>query len=376
MRKFYFVILGLAILLNACNSTKENISIQTEPAKPTTFGRAQATKEDSINAESYYKRGLMCYNENLLDLAILYLNISTQLNPKHAQAYNLLGLALTANDNRDQAALKFKKAIELKPDYAEAYNNLAVIYESNNPKEAIYNFGKAIEFGLKTAKIFNSRGLLYYQQESFDQAIKDFTRAIELSKSAQAYYNRALVYDKAYQDGIVITDTMASAKRDTVSLKEQIGKAKTGMSFMESYYWDLGFSSKKLFITSPTFIKHAKIDSNVILAVKKISLSRSEVKAFQAGLLFTYSPTVKTVPMALADSAIADYSKVIELDKSYAQAYYNRGNLYYRIGAYKEAMLDYNYLLDFDLSIIPDKSKFLEQAVDAYRRLVKDKLEK
>jgi tetratricopeptide (TPR) repeat protein len=44
---------------------------------------------------------------------------------------------------------------------------------------------------------YNNRGLSYYRKSKYDQAILDYTKAIELSpKDGRAYLSRALAYDQ------------------------------------------------------------------------------------------------------------------------------------------------------------------------------------
>ena len=47
----------------------------------------------------------------------------------------------------------------------------------------------------KDAKFYIDRGIAYGEKGQFDQAIDDFTKALEIDpKSAGAYYNQAIVY--------------------------------------------------------------------------------------------------------------------------------------------------------------------------------------
>ena len=47
-------------------------------------------------------------------------------------------------------------------------------------------------------------------------------------------------------------------------------------------------------------------------------------------------------------SALADYNKAIELNRNYADAYNNRGNLYYLQQKYDLALADYNKAIDIN----------------------------
>ena len=45
------------------------------------------------------------------------------------------------------------------------------------------------------AKFYIDRGIAYREKGQYDQAISDYTKALEIDpKSAGAYYNRAIVY--------------------------------------------------------------------------------------------------------------------------------------------------------------------------------------
>jgi tetratricopeptide (TPR) repeat protein len=46
------------------------------------------------------------------------------------------------------------------------------------------------------------------------------------------------------------------------------------------------------------------------------------------------------------DGALQDFSKAIELDRDYANAYYNRGNLYRSMGNKELAVADYQKACD------------------------------
>ena len=48
------------------------------------------------------------------------------------------------------------------------------------------------------------------------------------------------------------------------------------------------------------------------------------------------------------ESAIADYSKAIEMDVDFAEAHYDRGSSFYELGRYEESLADLNRAIDLD----------------------------
>ena len=60
---------------------------------------------------------------------------------------------------------------------------------------------------LENASAYNSRGVTYYQKGQFDQAIKDFTKAIEIQpRYAEAYCYRGIAYHEKGQFDRAISD--------------------------------------------------------------------------------------------------------------------------------------------------------------------------
>ena len=81
-----------------------------------------------------------------------------------------------------------------------AYNNRGTAYgELGNYQQAIKDFTKAIELNPQYAMAYYNRGLTYGRNlGNYQQAIKDYTKAIQLNpQDAMAYYKRGLAYAKS-----------------------------------------------------------------------------------------------------------------------------------------------------------------------------------
>ncbi len=95
-----------------------------------------------------------------------------------------------------------------KPKDAKFYIDRGIAYgEKGQFDQAVDDFTKALEIGPKDAGIYYHRGIAYVKKGQFDWAIFDFTKALEIGpKSADAYYNRANAhylnkeYDKSWKD--------------------------------------------------------------------------------------------------------------------------------------------------------------------------------
>ena len=120
----------------------------------------------------------------------------------------------TAEGNRfayrgriDDAIKLYTEAVKLNEYNASAFNRRGNLYNviaenqknipiaESNRRQAINDLDMAIRLNQNYSEAFGNRGLVYYDAKVFGQAIKDFTRAIQLEPNiAQNYIYRALCY--------------------------------------------------------------------------------------------------------------------------------------------------------------------------------------
>jgi tetratricopeptide (TPR) repeat protein len=111
--------------------------------------------------------------------------------------YNFRGFAYSTIGNYRQAIEDYGRAIEIKPDYAEAYINRGVAYSTiGNYRQAIEDYGRAIEIKPDYAEAYINRGNTYNGLGNYRQAIEDLNRAITIKPDfAEAYINRGNTYN-------------------------------------------------------------------------------------------------------------------------------------------------------------------------------------
>jgi tetratricopeptide (TPR) repeat protein len=144
------------------------------------------------------------------ELALAYVNISRLLqakgdkagavdqlekaiavDPLFADAYNEWGLLL-ADDNQIPRAIEmFRKAIEVNSNYALAYNNLGYVFESQGKRdEAIKNYQIAVEKDPFYETAYLNWGNVLLSQRQYDAALEKYKKAAELpSASSMGYHN-------------------------------------------------------------------------------------------------------------------------------------------------------------------------------------------
>ena len=187
---------------------------------------------------------------------------ATELDPDNADFHNHLGLAHIGSNELDLAVQDFTKATELNPDNPDFHNNLGEAYKQlgrhdlsaqhlqlAEDLDSIQNRTNAIEEDPTNAQVFNSRGVVYFKAGSFNMAVKDFSRAIELELGEKMYYcNRGEAWvhlsewDKARSDfaiaGAMGMDIVASFRNEYMNIADF--EVKTGIQLSEDIATTLG----------------------------------------------------------------------------------------------------------------------------------------
>ncbi|HEC56454.1 MAG TPA: tetratricopeptide repeat protein [Candidatus Syntrophoarchaeum butanivorans] len=106
-----------------------------------------------------------------------------------------LGNALYKQKNFENSIKAYSTSLGLN-EHAKAYYNRGLVYaEQEKYDEAIKDFDKAIELNPDDAEAYHNRGIAYTKLGEYDEAIKDFDKAIELNPDdAEAYHNRGNAY--------------------------------------------------------------------------------------------------------------------------------------------------------------------------------------
>ncbi|MEN6321237.1 MAG: tetratricopeptide repeat protein [Syntrophaceae bacterium] len=166
--------------------------------------------------------------------AIAEFSKAIELNPKYAEAYNGRGTLYNQLGKYDQAIDDFDKAMEINPKYAEAYNNQGCSHSTleMNPKiascyynrgiaygkrgnynQAVKDYSRAIELNPKFTEAYTNRGIANDNLSDYNQAIKDYSRAIEINpKNATPYYNRGIAYHRLGNRTQAIEDYKIAAR--------------------------------------------------------------------------------------------------------------------------------------------------------------------
>lgn len=177
-------------------------------------------------------------------------------------------------------------------------------------------------------------GVTFAEQGRFDEAISEFTKALETDpRWAMAYYNRGLCYFNTGQYDLAIADYSKAIKLDPNFVEAYVNR---GWTYDNMGQWDLAIADCN---------KAIELDPNIAAAY----INRGWAYASKGQ----------------HDLAIADFSKAIELEPNNADAYYNRGLVYKEQGKMAEAMADLEECIE--LSLDPSLSRAAQSLLEELR---------
>ncbi len=162
-------------------------------AEKSAANEAPLVKEEQLTAQTWFERGYVFHKDNNYGEAIRCLTNAIKLQSDFANAYYLRGTIKYLQNDHDGALLDLNKAILIEPNHPAAHASRATTREKINDWDGAIadytEFLQSEQFGTEIiAKTYYRRGAALFKQDKIDQAIKDFTKAIELSPNSASYY--------------------------------------------------------------------------------------------------------------------------------------------------------------------------------------------
>ena len=231
-------------------------------------------------------------------------------NVRLAERIFELGNFLAMLRQFNMAIEAYSDVIDLNPLSAAYSNRGGVHREKGAFDDAIADFTKAIELDPNCAETYSNRGGAYLDKGEVDTAIADFTKAIELDPNfAIAYYGRGSAYDDKYNIEKAIADY-----NKAIELTPDYAEA----------YSDLGVA----------YAKKGEVDDAIANYTKAIERNPNYAAAYNnRGIAYVAKDDL--------DTAIADFTTAIERNPNYAAAYNGRGVVYMLKGEIDTAINDF-----------------------------------
>jgi tetratricopeptide (TPR) repeat protein len=366
----------------------------------------------SLDADSYFERGITLFDKDDFDEAINELNVAIGLNRSHAEAYYYRGRAYDEKGNFNQAVEDYTKTIELNEKNSSAYYSRGVIYfyELNDADSATNDFKEVLKFdpNNKFAKEFLAD--LIKKNKPLAK-IKGFVMNAGAVISFIAFHYFVTSYSffliknnilDLESTGAIIYFMMAipivfvilmfiyssSVIRKSLSfigillfiyfvyciffMPNYLQTAKNCLekknldcaieNYTQTIYWypSYWFTDKNEAYTQRGIAYNAKANYDEAIGdlSKSIWLSPKEFYSY-------YVRGVANHNKGNYDLAIIDYSKAIGLNPDYAVAHYHRGKVYAQKENYKQAMVDFNRAIILE----PNNSSFYKARGFAHLKL-------
>lgn len=188
-------------------------------------------------------------------------------------------------------------------NFLEWKNNAGEMLES----EELENL---ISGNIEDAQQYINRATLMVQHFNYDEAIADFTKAIEQDKNAAVYVSRAAIYMRRVQYDKALADFNTAIAIDKSLYSSYLYRAQLYAAIHED--------------------ELAGVDFN-----EAVRLAPSESSIFEARAQFYEN-------RELWEMAIADYSRVIDFNTEDFFGYVMRADLFEKINDLEKAILDYD----------------------------------
>ena len=145
------------------------------------------TKEESSNDDNFYQAGRLFEKREKIEQAFQYYKSAIKLNDKNAEAHAALGVLLYKTKQQVDAKQEIERAIKLNPKNFDYYYHLGRILKDNRSyPEAVNAFEKALRSPAYKQKALLERGLCYMEVKSYEKAVVELERSINISQSSDS----------------------------------------------------------------------------------------------------------------------------------------------------------------------------------------------
>ncbi len=292
-----------------------------------------------------------------------------------------------------EQAICFQMPADLKQLWREV-GALAGVVETAMSKDRTHRFKDAAEFAatlrtlsinttpasaedetlhLQDSRAYNRRGLAYVSTRNYEQAIIDYSRALELDSAfAEAYNNRSTAHLLMNNYGQAVVDCSRAIElaSDFVAAYVNRAIAYTGLrdytQALADYDLALSLSPKNMYAfynRGNTCLWMSQYQEAITNYSQTVALNQDFVPAY-------VNRGVAHTEMKNYDLALADFCQAIDLNPDYVYAYYNRATVYKELGKNEKALTDYSKVIELN----PEHRYAHENRGDVYAALGNDDL--
>ncbi len=249
---------------------------------------------------------------------LLLLVLSTVYSQETKEELVNLGLKEYNNLNHEEAITIFNKALQIDSNFSAAYVNRGNTYLAQKEYEkALVDMDLAIKIDPNNSIPYHNKGLILKFQNKYTEAIANYDKAINLDKNYyEAYINKLRA--------LLIVNKQEEIKTIIENLKKEIPNNPEFCIVTYFYY--------TLISDYAQAIKELNIGVSLDSKNEEILLERARLKDDWSD----------------EKGAIADYTKLIEINPNSAQYYYGRSSSYYDLKKYENVIENCNKAISLD----------------------------
>ncbi|MES2560933.1 MAG: tetratricopeptide repeat protein [Bacteroidota bacterium] len=300
---------------NTPASSQENDStfVDSESAKVI----SRQIEADPENAELYYQRAVVYYDQKYLDRSLLDIEDALKHSNENPLYYFYKGKVLYAMNRTQEAAKAYEQALSVKPDYNEARLKLATLYYVvKEHQKSIDALNVVIAADPANAEAQFYKGMNQKEMKDTARAIASFQKTLEID-------NR--YYDAAMQLGLLFTEKRDPVAKEYFTTAIRLSPRSVEAYFGRAYYYQLVKQYQKSLFDYRKVIEYDPSNDKAYYNVGYIN--------YEAGKY---------------DEALRSWNICIEMNNQNVMAYYMRGLLHEQRKSYADAKLNYEYVLQLD----------------------------
>lgn len=318
---------------------------------------------DSTVAMTWYRLAYAKHNSDSIAYAYSDYMRSIELDSNNVDVWKDLALLTYSYDDIPTAVRAFNKVIEFEPNNPEPHKFLGIMkYRTEEHEESLKQYELFLSKGKPDASLYFNRGNSYFKLGKMEEAIADYTRAIELDSTMEnAYSNRIFINSQLENQEAVERDiaTLERIKQSKNSKYEDGVDIRKGKLFRDP--------SSKISIYMPEAFHFAHFaDSSIIT----LSVAREEIKSIDEG--FIIGVIAERIPNPKVTIGYDQPSQLLAYLRSYANSTAEQAMNNYTSTEKQKPLPQYGagsfyHLIKMETTFSPNTVPIMQQFVGFFR---------
>lgn len=322
MKKLIFItaFLAVAAFIGGCGSATENADGTAQKEQTVSKSAAEISaqiEKDPNNAELYYRRANIYFEEKYLDKALADIKQALVLAVDNPVYLFQQGRILYAMNRTQDAAKCYEKAISLKPDFVEAQLKLAELYYLvKEHKKSLDLFNVVLATDKQNTEALFYKGMNYKETGDTASAVQAFQKVYEI--------------DQRHYDAVMQLGNLYAGLQNKIALDYYIAASRLHPKSPEPPY------------AAGVFLQQAKDYKRAVKMYEQAL--KADARYYQA----YYNAALISVEAGRYNDAITSLSAAIRLEPGLTDAYYMRGVCYEQLKNKDDARVNYEYALELN----------------------------